>query len=402
MGRFIVLVIDSFGVGYMDDVPKVRPKDIGANTCGNILKRIPDIKISTLINLGLINALGYEFPHKKFQTDAVYGKSKLMHEGGDTFYGHQEIMGTKPRKPKVEPFSEKIDKVFDELVKNGFEVQYYGEKLKLLIVNKSAVIGDNIEADLGQAYNVTATLDKIDFDLIKEIGRIVRSVVEVPRVIAFGGENVSLDNILAAKYIKEDQYVGINAPESGVYKKGYNVIHLGYGINPEVQVPTILGKSNIPVILIGKVADIVENRYGESIPAVDTEEVMELLEKEILQNENAFICANVQETDLAGHEENVVKYAEKLEIVDKHLRGIIEQIKGEDILIVCADHGNDPTIGYSNHTREFVPILIYKEGLKNKNLGVRETLSDIGATVADYFCVDKPENGQSFLDKLDI
>ncbi len=400
MGRFIVLVIDSFGVGYMDDVSRVRPQDIGANTCKSILEKEPDIDLKNLEKLGLINALGVEVGNKRFSSEAVYGKAKLMHFGGDTFYGHQEIMGTNPKMPKVEPFSEKIDKAYEKLVSNGYSVQYYGENPRLLLVNDSVVVGDNIEADLGHAYNVTATLDKISFEEVTKIGKIVRSVSEVPRVIAFGGEDVKFEDILKAKYCKEEKYVGVSAPEAGVYRKGYNVVHLGYGINAEVQIPTILGKKDIPVVLIGKVADIVENGYGKSIPAVDTNEVMELMQDEIAKNKEAFICVNVQETDLAGHEQDVVKYAEKLEIVDRYLGEIINKLEKEDILLVCADHGNDPTIGHSHHTRENVPILVYKEGLKSINLGVRETLSDIGATVANYFKVDMPENGQSFLDKL--
>lgn len=118
------------------------------------------------------------------------------------------------------------------------------------------------------------------------------------------------------------------------------------------------------------------------------------------QMEEGFICTNVQETDLSGHAEDTERYAEKLTIADRYIGRIIEKLHGEDILIVMADHGNDPTVGHSKHTREMVPMLIYKENLKKAEIGHRKTMSDIGATVLDYFSADKPENGKSFLNML--
>ena len=91
--RFIVIVLDSFGVGYMDDVPAVRPEDIGANTCKHILEKVTDLKLINLEKLGIMNALGEDIGLMKKSEYCTYGKSKLMHFGGDTFFGHQEIMG---------------------------------------------------------------------------------------------------------------------------------------------------------------------------------------------------------------------------------------------------------------------------------------------------------------------
>lgn len=153
-------------------------------------------------------------------------------------------------------------------------------------------------------------------------------------------------------------------------------------------------------IFIGKVADIVENPHGKSIFCVDTGEVMDKLLKEIKDNECAFICANVQETDLAGHQEDATRYGNRLEVVDKKLKKVMELLDERDILIVTADHGNDPNIGHSQHTREKVPVLIYKKGLSGRDIGERKTLSDIGQSVAEYFGKVLPDNGESFLEKL--
>ncbi|MFL0268833.1 phosphopentomutase [Candidatus Clostridium radicumherbarum] len=400
MNRFIVIVLDSFGVGAMEDAKIVRPEDVGSNTFGHILDSIPHLKLPNLETLGIMNTLGRETELMKKNPKAVYGISSLMHYGADTFYGHQEIMGTKPKKPIKEPFSKSIDRVYEKLVNAGYKVEYKGDKLKFLLVNGCVTVADNIEADFGQIYNLTASLDLIPYSEVLKIGKLVREVVEVSRVIPFGGTNVTMENILAAVEEKEDKFIGINAPKSGVYNEGYQVIHLGYGINPEVQVPTILGKKAIPAVLLGKVADIVENNYGKSISCVDTEEVMKLTINEMDKIKSGFICTNVQETDLAGHAENVERYAEKLQVADKYIGHIMDKLEGNDILIVMADHGNDPTIGHSHHTRENVPILVYGKYIKEGFIGHRTTLSDVGASAMEYFKSSGIENGTSFLNKI--
>jgi phosphopentomutase len=400
LNRFIVVVLDSFGVGYMQDAAAVRPEDVGSNTFGHILDKVSDFKLPNLEKLGIMNALGRETTHMKKNTEACYGISSLMHHGADTFYGHQEIMGTRPKKPIKEPFSKAIEKVYEALKAAGYEVEYKGDKLKFLLVNGCVTVADNIEADYGQIYNLTAALDLIPYSEVLKIGNVVREVVEVSRVIPFGGINVSVDDILAAIEEKDNRFIGINAPKSGVYNEGYQVIHLGYGINPEVQVPTILGKKGISIVLLGKVADIVDNNFGKSISCVDTEEVMKITIKEMEKFESGFICTNVQETDLAGHAESVERYAEKLKIADKYIGEIMSKLEGNDILIVMADHGNDPTIGHSHHTRENVPILVYGPKIKSGFIGHRSSLSDVGATVMEYFASIGIENGQSFLSQI--
>ncbi len=399
--KFIVLILDGFGVGYMEDCKEVRPNDVGSNTFLHILENKRELKLQNLEKLGLMNIINKDSLKMKRNSEANYGTSNLTHFGADTFWGHQEIMGSKPVKPKMEPICEKIDEIKRTLLENMYKVEdIVIEGRKLLLVNGAVTIADNIETDLGQAYNVTSALDLITFEEVVEIGKIVRSLVDVSRVIVFGGHNVSRQDLIDAIEIKGDKYIGVNAPKSGVYKKEYSCVHLGYKVNYEEQIPYILGKNNIEVCLIGKVADIVMNPLGKSIPIVDTKEAMEITLNRVKQQSGGFICTNIQETDLSGHEENVEKYASKLEIVDSYLEKIIEELKEEEILLVMADHGNDPTIGHSKHTRERVPLLIYSKGVEGCNVGTRETLSDVSQTIAEYFNVDRPQNGTSFLGEL--
>lgn len=398
--RLILIILDGFGIGYTDDAHIVRPEDVGANTCKHILEKVHGLKLENLEKMGLMNALGEEIGLMRKNPGALYGQSNLAHFGADTFYGHQEMMGTKPKMPVSQPFSMAIDRVRDALIGAGFSVEYYGDKLKFLFVNGCVTVADNIEADLGSVYNITSTLDLIDYKDVVRIGRIVRGAVSVSRVIAFGGRDVPVGNILSAVEEKDGRFIGINAPKSGVYDKGYNVIHLGYGVDPKVQVPTILGRSGINVTLIGKVADIVENECGKSISVVDTDETMKFAVREVSSMKSGFIAVNVQETDLAGHSQDPYKYAEKLKTADKYIGEIMSMIEGEDILIVTADHGNDPTIGHSHHTREKVPVLIYGEDIESGYIGLRETLSDMGATAAQYFDCAGYESGTSFLGSI--
>ncbi|MDO4431982.1 MAG: phosphopentomutase [Aerococcaceae bacterium] len=397
MGKFVLVILDSFGVGAMKDVPEVRPRDIGSNTALHIIQQKNSIDLSRLEKMGLMNTIGEEVSHHRFSSKANFGKSDLSHYGADSFLGHQEIMGTTPKIPLIEAFNHKIDDVEKALIDSGYFVRRYGNPgTQILIVNEVATVGDNLETDYGQVYNVSSCLDYISFEDLRKIGEIVRSVVHVSRVITFGGRQITLNNLLNAYKVKNNEIAGVDAPESGVYLHDYQVVHLGYGIDKNYQIPTILDKAGIAVSFLGKVADIIQTDSKRLFPGVDSEYLFDCLKKEIEAIEHGFIALNIQETDLAGHAQDVERYANRLELSNRRIEEIIPLLNEEDILIVTADHGNDPTIGHSNHTRECVPILLYRKGTEGIRLGHRHTMADIAATVADYFGVSHPQNGESF------
>ena len=401
MKRFIVIVLDGFGIGATADASIARPGDEVSNTLGSILHDFPDLKLPNLEKLGLMNAYGKESANMKNSLTANFGKSELMHYGADTFMGHQEIMGTNPLIPKFQPFQEKVDIVYKHLSDLGHKVEIISNgDLRYLLVDDYCTVGDNIDADLGMAYNVTAALDFISFEKALEVGRHVREVVTVNRVIPFGGTNTTIQDILNAEETREGRFIGIHAVKSKSYNEGYQCRHLGYGVNEKVQAPTILTNAGIPVSLFGKVADIVANDKGKSVSCVNTSDVLDLTIQEIKEMETGFICTNVQETDLAGHSQNSKWYKELLEISDKKIGIILDLLKPDDILVIMADHGNDPNIGHNRHTRENVPLLIKFGDKQGIDIGLRKSLSDIGASVCDYFNVDKPQNGTSFISLL--
>ncbi len=399
--RFVVIVLDGFGIGAMNDAARERPGDEKANTLRSILSDYPDMKLTNLEQLGLMNAFGAESNDMKYCESANFGKSELMHFGADTFMGHQEIMGTLPKRPTMHPFQEKVDEVYQHLKENGHKVEFVVRgNLRYIVCDDYVTVADNLEADLGMCYNVTAPLDYISFEKEYEIAKLVREVVTVGRVIVFGGTGNTMEDLYRAEEIKEGKFIGIASAKSKSYEHGYQCLHLGYGVDENVQAPTILGKAGIPVTLIGKVADIVTNKMGVSISCVPTDECMQLTIKAVKENEQGFICTNVQETDLAGHSQSSMQYRKILEKADRGLGELLPFLTEEDILVVMADHGNDPDIGHSKHTRECVPLLVYKKGIQGRHLGIRKTLSDVGASVCEYFGVKAPQNGTSFLNKI--
>ena len=399
--RFIVVVLDGFGIGAMEDAHIVRPGDEKANTLRSILTDFPDMKLPALEYLGLMNAYGAESSSMKQNPDANYGKIQLMHYGADTFMGHQEIMGTLPKKPEIHPFQEKVDAVARHLKNHGHKVEIINrDGLRYVLADDYVTVADNLEADLGMCYNVTAPLDFISFEKEVEIGQLVREVVTVGRVIVFGGTGNCMDDLWSAEETKQDTYIGIASSKSKSYEQGYQCIHLGYGVDKKVQAPTLLTEAGHGVALFGKVADIVANDGGKSVSCVPTELVMEETIQEVRDMPEGLICTNVQETDLAGHSQSTKTYKEILEIADRKLGEMLPLLTEEDILVVMADHGNDPLIGHSRHTRECVPLLVYQKGVKGRKLGVRLSLSDVGASACQYLGAPAPQNGTPFLDLL--
>lgn len=396
MSRSVLIVIDSFGVGAMDDVPKVRPNDIGANTAWHLIER-ENLRLPNLEKLGVMNAIGKETDIMKMNPNAAYARSKLMHFGADTFQGHQEIIGTRPKEPVMQAFSDNIDETEQDLKSHGYRAaRFCMEGNQALIVNDCIFIGDNMETDPGQVINVSGSFKYTDFDTVKDVGHIVRKHYQVSRIIALGGEDVELKQVLDS-CITSGRFIGLDTPETGVYAKGYLVQHIGYGVDTTKQVPHALHLKGIHTYLYGKAADIIANEYGTNFYGVDTAMLLDKLIEDLKTvKEDAFFFLNVQETDLAGHQCNPKEYARVLGVTDERLGTIMEVLGKEDLLVVMADHGNDPYSGHSLHTRENVPVLMKATGFDPGFYGLRDTMADVGQTIASFHGT-KIENGTTIL-----
>ena len=397
--RAIVLVVDGFGVGAMDDVINSRHQDIGSNTFKNIINANKKIKIPNLIKFGIKDYfVENKFRHINYHGFNIsFGRSNLAHLGADSYIGHQEIAGTKPLIPIREFVREQKYYIIKELKKHKIEARF---KNKMIFIGEDIVIADNIETDYGLNINVVGSIDTHKFSYIEQIGKVVRAVVKTGRVITMGGNNVTKDKLVNAFEIKKrDGYVawGINIPKLQIYNENYHVIHMGYGVSPEKQVTQILLKNKYPVILIGKTADVIRADGAVYIPEIQTEKVLKNIFKNISNLKKGFIYANIQQTDLSGHEQKTDRYSFYLELIDNYLPKILSALALNDLFIITGDHGNDPTIGHSNHTREKTPIIMFSKKIKSHDIGERETLSDIGASISNFFGVDSPESGKSFI-----
>lgn len=400
MKRAFILVLDSLGVGYMADVQKERPQDVGANTFYHILDQAEGLVLPTFEELGIYQLLKHPLL-KPRPAKAAYGSLQLKHFGADSYAGHQEIMGTIPVKPLLIPFGQVLHEVKKQLIEKGFEVRITDKQKPVLLVNEAIIVADNIETDYGQIYNVSGCLDRVSFDEVVRVGRAVRQIVKVSRVIALGGEGVSMERMLAAVEKRKDGLIGMNCPKSGVYGKGYLSLHLGYGVDYRGQISSVAIENKKEVVLVGKMQDVIECPGAHKIPAVSTDKVMRESIDAFLAMEEGVVSSTVQETDLAGHAEDVILYADKLMLVDQYLADFLPKMTVEDLLIITGDHGNDPTIGHSQHTRERTILLAYSPGLQgNVNLGIRHTLADIAATVAEFLRVPMTQDGQSFFGEM--
>lgn len=394
--RVILLVLDGFGIGAMPDAAEYRQADTAAFTLRSLMRADTSLKLPNLELLGLGNAAsGSGFPPAAKPAGA-FGRAALAHWGADTYAGHNELQGVLPPRPEVALFISVAAQVAAALAAEGHAVEPAIAGGSALLVDGCALVGDNLEADPGLIYNVTAPLAAMAFDRIVGIGETVRRIARTSRVIALGGTGIDARDILRHVRTNAAGQTGVLTPPLNIYNDDYRVRHLGYGIRPESEAPWLTIAAGQPVTLIGKLADVVECSGAEKVAAVQTPAVIDAVIAAMARQTCGYIAATVQETDLAGHVENASRYADILRLADAGIGRIWSRLRHDDVLIIAADHGNDPLIGHAFHTREEVPLLVCGSRVRPVGLGRRTTLADVGATVCDYLGAAAPDAGESF------
>ncbi|MFI6083565.1 phosphopentomutase [Streptomyces sp. NPDC051217] len=393
MSTTVIVVIDGFGVGAMPDAGTLRPGDLTADTCGHVLDHCRTalgrpLRLPALGELGL----GLVHPHpdlaRRTGRPVAAGRAALGYPGADTFAGHQTMMGADFSHVTVATLAGHLDEVSGALKAAGHLVEPLRGQ-PLLLVDGAVLVHDNLEADPGINWNASGRLDYLSFDDILAIARTVRAVAPVARVIAVGGH---ADGPLAT-YVRDGDggTVGLDTPATGFYRNGgLQVRHLGVDLDHTRQLPDLAARAGIPVTLVGKAADILACEAAVRRPAVATGEVLEHTLAAVRGGQGGLVVANVQETDLAGHQQDTGRYGSVLEQVDAGLSELTGLLTGPgDRLIVTADHGNDPTIGHAYHTREYVPVLIHRPDAAGiEILPDAATLADVGATAAAALGLD--------------
>jgi phosphopentomutase len=392
--RVVVLVLDGFGVGEMPDRPD---EDAGSHTLRHVVER-SGVRLPTLCSLRL-SSIGGVAGLEALEVVGAFGASNLGYPGADTYMGHQELAGTHlaPELRLLETFR---DAVVSALEAEGHTTRAPVAGASPIVVDGCVLVADNVEARPGLNVNVTASLDEIAFDDLLALGKAVRDVVPVPRVIVVAGRGFGIDDILAHLVERAPGQIGVDTPAVGVYDEHYRVQHLGIGVDVARQVPSLVRAAGHDVVLLGKAADVIACVGAELDNVVPTAGVLERLRSSLATMRSGLVVANVQETDLAGHEQDPERYAAVLSEVDEALPAVLGSLRDDDRLFVVADHGNDPCIGHSQHTRERVPVLVGGPGVRPVPLGIRDSLADVGATIAELFGVQAPPVGTSFAGDL--
>lgn len=398
--RTVILVLDGLGVGAMPDVPLMRPGDTGAHTLRSVTKAIGTLSLPNLERLGL----GTIAPDAGLRIErapvGVYGINALGYKGADTYLGHTVMMGAPIPNTAEELFVAVRDDVARALTAEGHRVEVAKSDQSALLVDGTMVVGDNLESDPLQTYHCVGSTEDQPYEKILAVANILRRVARVRRVVAMGGKGFSATDVRRCVELRPTGQSGVNNVALGLYTSNYVVRHLTKGDRPEVQIPTILRKAGFEVDLIGKVADVIICDGAHKEPHVPTKAVLEATYRSLSRVREGMIAINVQETDLAGHDQNSTRYAHHLQEADEGIGRIMSMLGPRDLLVITGDHGNDPAIGHDKHTREYTPLLIWSPRIAPRPIYMRESLADIAATIAENFSVPRPAIGTSFLDEI--
>lgn len=386
--RIFCIVIDSVGCGT---APKsFEYGDDGANTISHIAEACGGIMLPTMERLGygmITDINGVE----KFNIDGYYGKMDELSKGKDTMTGHWEIMGIET----TQPFKTFTDTGFPKELINELE-----EKTGHTIIGNIAASGTEIIKDLGEEHIKTGSM-------------IVYTSADSVLQIACHEKYFGLEELYRCCQIardicmKEEYKVGriIARPFIGESKDTFKrtTNRHDYALSPSDEtVLDYLKKDGYDVISIGKINDIF-NTCGitKAYKSISNHNGMEIAINLTKEDFTGLVFSNLVDFDaLYGHRRDPEGYKDALEEFDDDLGLLLNEFKEDDLLIVTADHGNDPTWTGTDHTREYVPLLVYSKSIKRGKLGTRESFADIGATIAENFNVKAPKIGKSFLKEL--
>ncbi len=383
MKRVILIVLDSLGIGALPAAEKYG--DRGANTLASIKKAKPDLSIPNLTKLGLGLIDGVEVLEKENEPLASYGRLAEMSKGKDTITGHWEIAGLYTPVPfkTFERFPDEFMKAYEKAIGIGTLGNY-------------AASGTEIIKDLGPEHKATGkpivytSADSVfqiaantEVTPLEELYR----YCEIAREMLVG--DLQVGRVIARPFIEAgDQYVRTSD------RKDYAISPGGRTLLDMVK---DAGKT---VYAVGKISDIF-NGQGVNV-SVHTSSNSDGIDKTVQAMKADFeglLFTNLVDFDsLFGHRRDGKGYGSALEEFDGRLPEIMETMKPDDVLIICADHGNDPGHSGWDHTREHVPALIYGKNIRSGvNLGTRSTFADLAATIADYLGVETTSIGTSFL-----
>lgn len=384
MKRIFLIVLDSFGVGEAPDAKLFG--DVGSHTLRSISES-KEYKIKNLKKLGIYNIDDVNVLEKYDNTIGSYGKMQELSKGKDTTTGHWEMMGI-------------ISEIPMPTFPNGFPESFIREF--------EEAIGTKVLCN--KPYSGTEVIKDYGDEHIRTGYPIVYTSADSVFQIAAHENVVSLETLykyceIARKMLKDDLAVGrvIARPfigENGSFTRTSN--RHDFSLVPKYNVLNYLNDNNKDVIAVGKISDIFAGSgITESIRTTgNTDGLNKTLQ---IQNKNfdGLCFVNLVDFDmLYGHRNDVDGYAKAMTEVDDWLNEFIPNMKDDDILMITADHGCDPKTQSTDHSREYVPILVYGKNIKSNNIGIRNGFVDLGKTILDIYDIKNDLPGESFKNEV--
>lgn len=389
MKKAIVIILDGFGVGEAPDADLYG--DVGSNTIAGIYYNYP-LNLPNMKKLGLYNIEDIEIDDREDYPIGAYGKAEEKTKGKNSPVGHWEIMGyikdtpfaTFPEgfpKDLLDRICEKANIkgfISNEKASGTYLLEKYGEES----IEKDMPI---IYTSADSVLQIAAHEDYVPVERLHEICQIARDVID-----EYG---YNIGTVIARPFVGTE---GANFKRT-YNRRDYEAANYGRTVLDDMVA------NNKKVLAIGKIEDLFVGRgISETIHTSGNEDGIEKTIEAIKEDRHELIFTNLVDFDmLYGHRNDAVGYGKAIEDFDKRLYEIYSKMQDDDLLIITADHGCDPTMPGTDHSREYIPILLYGKKIKsNVNIGIRDTYADIGKSVLDYLNVKNDLVGKSFISEI--
>ncbi|HZW11074.1 MAG TPA: phosphopentomutase [Phycisphaerales bacterium] len=375
--RALLIVLDSVGVGAAPDAAAYG--DEGADTLGHILDRFPDLRLPCLWSLGLGHVVGRD-PHPAPR--ASWGRMRERSVGKDSTTGHWELAGAALAEPLG--LFDRFPPALVGAIEREAGVEFIGNRA----ASGTAIIDDLGPEHLrsGRLILYTSADSVLQVAAHEEVVPLER-LYDICRIARRHADAYQIGRVIARPFVGKP---------GGFTRTAHR--H-DFSIRPPRTVLDAVAQAALPVKAIGKIADLFDVRgVTESHPTASNAEGLDVIEGVWRETDRGVVFANLVDFDtLYGHRRDAAGYAAALADFDAWLAGFLPHVKRDDLLIVTADHGNDPTFHGTDHTREEVPILLGHRGVAAP-LGLRDTFADVAATLADFLRLpDAPAGARSML-----
>ena len=385
--RIVMIVLDSFGVGALPDAAAYG--DEGSNTYFNILKTHPQLQLKNMNQIGLNHIVGVRQSDTLPATIGAFGKAAERSAGKDTTTGHWEICGVVLEKP-FPTFSNAFPKELIDRIEKEIGTSILGNEVAsgTEIINRLG----NEHLKTGYPIVYTSADSVLQIAAHEEVIPLQRlyEICEICRKLCTGPYGVG--RIIARPFITENG-VNVRTPN----RRDFSLEPVG------TTILDLISSAGMDVIGIGKIHDIFAGRgVTESIHTVDNADGIQQTIEQLKRKSRGLIFTNLVDFDMKyGHRNDSDGYARALAAFDERLPEIEASMGEEDVLMLMADHGCDPTTASTDHSREYIPILIYGKTIReNVDLGIRHSFSDIGATVLELLGLSGEIQGTSFAEAI--